>query len=287
MASTRKAIRREIGERYGLSRLLTTTSAGAVGGTTFVVSGEADADQSANAFNNRWSYSTDQDQERRIRLGGFAGATGTFTVSPGFSAQVASAKDIEVWDYFRPSEVHAAINRALQYSVGRRVKDTSITLDQTSVRYQLPSWVRNEDDVLEVYYIAGDNSKFYEIEVPWWKVRPSESAGVRIFQLHLYPPLPSAYTLVLLADKYYDAISTEAATTEAPLEWVAARAAVELLRSRLRRITSEEDRGLQAVFQQALQDERRWRGEYFPEFPRRVMPETPFNLYEDTWYPPF
>lgn len=288
MSSTRAQIRDLMGSTYGLARQLVTTSAGNAGGTTFVVSGEADADASAKTHDGIWAYDVTQAQERRIRVGGFSGTLGTFTVSPAFSAQVAITTTVELWTVARPSEVNAAINRALQRYVGRRVKDTSITLDSVQARYILPTWVRAEDDILEVYvvpYTGSSVSKGYEIEVPWWKVRADELSGVRRHYLHVYPQYSSDYTLVVLAEKFYDALSTEVATTEAPIEWVAARATVELLRGRVRRAEQMKDSGLVAVYQAAREDDMRWRMNYLPAMPQRIMPESPFNLYENSPYP--
>lgn len=287
MGNDREEIRSEILRTYGFGRLLTTTSNGA-DGTKVVVSGDADTNLSSIAAKGKWMWSVPDTQERRVAPSGFDNTTGTYTVAPAFGSTPQSGEKFELWEIARPSRVNEAINRALTRLVGRRVWDTSLTLVGTDTRYALPTWVKSEKDIREVYVIqAGSNlEREYPLQVQWWMVQPYELSGVRSFYLFMRP-IQAGYTLVVQADKHYDALTDETTETEAPLEWVAAAATAELLLPLLWRAAREGDQGLTLLYQAVAAESKRWENEFLPPVPRRIIGPTPVDFLGPKSYPPY
>jgi hypothetical protein len=288
MAKNREELRQEIIRTYGFGRLLTTTSNGA-DGTEVIVSGDADANLSTLAHRGKWIWSVPDAEERRVAPSGFDVSTGKYTVAPAFGTTPQTGEKFELWEIVRPSRVNEAINRALERHVGWRAWDTSITLVSTDTRYELPSWVKSENDVREVYVIPASSSleREYPLPVQWWRVQPFEDTN-RVRKFYLFTrPLSAGYTLVLQADRHYDPLTDETTDTEAPIEWVAAQATVELLLPLLWRAAREGDQGITFLYQAAVSEARKWENEYLPPVGRRLMGPVPVDFLSPGSYPPF
>jgi len=110
-------LRKLVAENLADYRSLTTTSAGAAGGTTIVDTGLAEYAEADGGFPGWWAFTTSgaaTDEERRIKgSGGYTSSSTTLNPSVAFSAQIASGVTYELYKY-RPTLYRDAVNRAIE-----------------------------------------------------------------------------------------------------------------------------------------------------------------------------
>lgn len=127
----------------------TTTSAGAVGGTTLV---DASLPGGDDEWNGKWIVITSGTNAGEIRrVSDYTASTTTITVGSAFTGQVASGVTFELWsERFYPGMVNDAINAAIGAATGLWwVPQTDYSLHATGRerRYALPSGVDAVKDV--------------------------------------------------------------------------------------------------------------------------------------------
>ena len=134
MPTARSALRPLVAEELGGGFLtaLTTSSAGNAGGTTLV-----DTDLASwgnDAFENWWAMITSGTNAGEWRqVTDFVGSSGTLTVAPAYTGQVASAVTYELHRY-NPTQIHLALNEAIKscYADGSLwvpVRDETLVVD--------------------------------------------------------------------------------------------------------------------------------------------------------------
>lgn len=115
-ATARSVIRRLLSEFAGDSRLLTTTSAGNAGGTTWVDTELANLTEDDDGVKG-WvipTAGTNDGEIRRVKaVGGYLAASTTGTVNFAFTNQVASGVTYEL-HFIDPAFKHNAIDRAIE-----------------------------------------------------------------------------------------------------------------------------------------------------------------------------
>lgn len=150
LATVSKAtFRKELAWRVGSWLNGTTSSAGAAGGTTFVMAGLSNYGD--DFFKDQWALLTSGGSSGEWRqITAYASSTGTFTVAPAFSAQVASSVTFELHK-MRPDLYTLACNQAIRsaYPSVYRPVGIHVLVDSDNYEYGLPRGMR---DVLRALY---------------------------------------------------------------------------------------------------------------------------------------
>jgi len=155
-------------------------------------------------FNKGWVYVKSADGESpegEIRfISDFDQETGTITVSPGFSAQLAFGDTVVIWTGVPHHELVEAVKTAIRTTYPhfyRLVQDTSLTIASDTYEYDVPSAI---DKVLQVEISdSNDNISYYRQIRDWEVITQVSSSGTETRKLKLYEghEYSTGYTLRL------------------------------------------------------------------------------------------
>jgi hypothetical protein len=146
---TFQTIRQELAKEMGMYGSGTTTAAGST--STVVDSSQIVSILTTNAWQGGWLKMTSGDASGQVsRIASYAIASGTFTVSPVFSAASGSGKTYELYRDLGPTDLDEAINDALRHVM---VEDEFLLAGDTATaavgrkEYPLPYWVKKKAQV--------------------------------------------------------------------------------------------------------------------------------------------
>lgn len=279
MSSARSAIRQEIGKRIP-GVLVGTASSESTTSTLYDTNEEmmVFAGDGTPDYTGYWLIlpaGSTADRVRRVSR--HDSAAGFVKPSRAWSTPPASGDTYELWPPdLRPTDVDAAINKALPRLT--YLKEQALTLVSGTNTYSLASytWIENERQVLEVYDSWTNSGTTIRREYPWFKVFRNATA----FTLHVWP-IPrsvSGHSVVMETLARYATLSTDAATTDAPLEWIAAAGAVELYKTLRRRTSGQDLSSWERELSVARGELRMATRKYAPRRGRRIMPRTPVDF---------
>ena len=138
---TRKQIRVAVG--YNLGALYVSSTTSEVDTSSIVDTSLRGGD---DAHNGKWVVLTSGSNDEAIRqVSDYTQSSTDMTVTPAFSASVASTVTYELWDErFNPARIHDYINQGILDVTGRAydpVEDTSLFADGSTARFDLPSTI--------------------------------------------------------------------------------------------------------------------------------------------------
>lgn len=108
---------------------------------------------------------------------------------------------------------------------------TQVTLQVANRRRSpLPVWITHRQQVVEVWRRAADHPERVMSAAAWWRTAANPGPMGQGLWLEVDPPPSAGETLLIEGLRAYDPLATDDATTDAPVDWVAQGAVVEVYR---------------------------------------------------------
>jgi hypothetical protein len=207
-------LRQTVADEMGAYASGTTTGAGAANGTTVVDSTSVDLALTGEEYIGGWLQITSGANSGQLRrVSGYDQTTGTFTVSRGFTAQVASGVTWSWYNYLQPSEYDDCINDCLSRLLYEDVWDF-VAAGDDQVRYTLPYYLQN---LLEVLDLAVRDDHEGD-DATWTLLQPGDYwveyiGGVHSIVFAAAPGVGNVYRARLL--RPYSRLTSDTDTTQA------------------------------------------------------------------------
>jgi hypothetical protein len=223
---------------------------------------------------------------RRVIEGGDVASTGTLTFAPALSTAVTSSHSYQVWT-IDPALVVRAIDVALRrMEYVERIPLTVVTDQQLYSLATDAAWVERPSQLLGLeWQDTATTPAQVPLGVQSWRL--TRDRGVYTLNLGRAFTLGQDTVTLVTLRSYWSLDGTPQSggatqgtvlaswTTTAPLEWLAAEAAVELLE---KPVTARMVAARQGEFEQALREARgivkEYRADWQPDVPRRMFART-------------
>ncbi len=138
-------------------------------------------------------------------------------------------------------------------------------------RFPLPSWVRQRQQVVEVWRRAAEHPRRVMTAVNWWRTTVNPGPRGPELWLEADPPPSLGETLLIEGLRAYAPLANDNATTEAPVDWVAQGALVEVYRHLNRDAPAGDVARYAALQRDAALEFQHLSRLYRPRATRRVM----------------
>jgi hypothetical protein len=164
-------------------------------------------------FRGRWIHWETGNQVGRI--GAFTPGTGAMEITPTFTATPTVGDAYSLYRWIDPREITAAINDALEELTYE--DEFLVSGEENRKRYPVPSWLMNEEDILEVESLRSIGNTTGEGEYESWfawggQYRIFATAGEKEF--YFWPTLPVNHVLRFRALRPYVTNYEERLTSE-------------------------------------------------------------------------
>lgn len=234
MSTTRKALRQAVG--YDLAELYVgEVESGTT--TSIICSALVDPDEDPTLYDRAWLKFTEGDAEGDIRpirvtdedLGvtGYVPSTGGLTWARALDDAPGAGDEFELHRLMDPDELDRRINTAITRL--HYLNEETITVVSGQREYALSdyAWLTRRSQVVDVLWVRGSTAlkKTYP-PVNWFRVE--EDAGDLTLHIEPYALETGGQQMVLVAERPYAELATDAATTDCPEDWIRAAAIVEI-----------------------------------------------------------
>ncbi len=138
-------------------------------------------------------------------------------------------------------------------------------------RFPLPSWVTHRQQVVEVWRRSADHPQRVMAAVNWWRTTVNPGLRGPELSLEAEPPPSLGETLLIEGLRAYEPLPSDNATTDAPVDWVAQGALVEVYRHLNRDAPAGDVARYAALQRDAALEFQHLSRLYRPRATRRVM----------------
>ena len=173
--------------------------------------------------------------EATVAPGGFTSRLAVHNLSSGVDLDAITAGG-HAWRRLRLTFVIPDGCEEIEVRLGGTEADAVTRWDQVTLlaanrgRYPLPAWITHRQQVVEVWRRAADHPQRVMSAVTWWRtVSDPGPAGPGLW-LELDPPPSVGEALLIEGLRAYDPLASDHAFTDAPVDWVAQGALVEVYR---------------------------------------------------------
>lgn len=149
--------------------------------------------------------------------------------------------------------------------------DQVVLLAVNRRRFPLPAWVTHRQQVLEVWRRAADHPQRVLTALSWWRTSSNPGPVGPEMWLEVDPPPGAGETLLVEGLRAYDPLSSDEATTDAPVDWVSQGALVDLYRHLHRDAPAGDVARYAALQRDAALEFQHLSRLYRPRATRRVM----------------
>ncbi len=149
--------------------------------------------------------------------------------------------------------------------------DQVILLAVNRRRFPLPAWITHRQQVVEVWRRAADHPQRVLSALSWWRTTSNPGPLGPEMWLEVDPPPGAGETLLIEGLRAYDPLASDEATTDAPVDWVAQGALVELYRHLHRDAPAGDAARYAALQRDAALEFQHLSRLYRPRATRRVM----------------
>lgn len=149
--------------------------------------------------------------------------------------------------------------------------DQVVLLAANRRRFQLPAWITHRQQVVEVWRRAAAHPQRVMSAVTWWRTTASSGPTGLELWLDVDPPPVAGETLLIEGLRAYDALASDEATTDAPVDWVAQGSLVEVYRHLRRDAPAGDVARYEALHRDAALEFQQLSRLYRPRATRRVM----------------
>lgn len=150
--------------------------------------------------------------------------------------------------------------------------DQAILLAAGRRRFPLPGWITHRQQVVEVWRRAAPHPQRVMSAVTWWRTTSNPGPMGPELWLDVDPPPNTGETLLIEGLRAYDPLASDDATTDAPVDWVAQGALVEVYRHLHRDAPAGDVARYAALQHDAALEFQQLSRLYRPRATRRVMP---------------
>lgn len=138
-------------------------------------------------------------------------------------------------------------------------------------RFPLPGWITHRQQVVEVWRRAAEHPQRVMSAAAWWRTTSNPEPIGQGLWLEVDPPPSANETLLIEGLRAYDPLATDDATTDAPVDWVAQGALVEVYRHLNRDAPAGDVARYAALQRDAALEFQHLSRLYRPRATRRVM----------------
>jgi len=149
--------------------------------------------------------------------------------------------------------------------------DQVILLAAGRRRFPLPAWITHRQQVVEVWRRAAAHPQRVMSAVTWWRTTANPGPAGQELWLEVDPPPRLGETLLIEGLRAYDPLASDDATTDAPVDWVAQGALVEVYRHLHRDAPAGDVERYAALQRDAALEFQQLSRLYRPRATRRVM----------------
>ena len=149
--------------------------------------------------------------------------------------------------------------------------DQAILLAANRRRFPLPAWITHRQQVVEVWRRAADHPQRVMSAVTWWRTTSNPGPVGPELWLEADPPPSIGETLMIEGLRAYAPLASDEATTDAPVDWVAQGAQVEVYRHLRRDAPAGDVVRYEALQRDAALEFQHLSRLYRPRATRRVM----------------
>ena len=268
MATTRKELRRQVGNALGALTLGTvqTASTATLTDPTLIDRATTETEYVRNFC--LLASGAHAGQVRRVVS--FDPDSGQLTMAREWGVP-AYGDEYELHALVHPDVIHRAINSALG-ACTRIARATLSPILSGSREYELPSIISRPSQVVNVHWGYGEEPETREWPLAWYAITPNPDL---ILRLRLRPVAPSAADrLIVTYIAPYLPLETDEAECWCPAEWAVAGALVDVYAHIASRATSEDVRRYEKLQYKAAKTFRRLSLAHAPRPARRVqLPE--------------
>ena len=215
--------------------------------------------------------------EASVAPGGFTARLAVHNLTTGVDLDAATAAG-RAWRRMRLTFAIPDGCEEIEVRLGGAEADAATRWDQAILlaagrrRFPLPAWISHRQQVVEVWRRAATHPQRVMSAVSWWRTTSNPGPAGPELWLEADPPPSTGETLLIEGLRAYDPLASDDATTEAPADWVAQGALVEVYRH-LRRDAPAGDAGrYDALQRDAALEFQHLSRLYRPRATRRVMP---------------
>lgn len=190
-----------------------------------------------------------------------------------------NAPTSETYELYPPDFTPQVLDNSLNIGLRKLpyIVEEELEIEDNTNTYTLAyDWLDHERQVLEVYKEITSSSGVVRAEWPWFKVTPNGG----VFTLRIFP-IPHSMTgaqIIIEGRAFYEGLSTDAAETDAPLDWAMAAMEVQLYRQLRNRTLGQDTSRWSAELRDAQQRLTELSKRYAPRRGRRIMPRTPIKM---------
>ena len=138
-------------------------------------------------------------------------------------------------------------------------------------RFPLPAWMTHRQQAVEVWRRAAAHPQLVMSAVTWWRTTANPGPTGSELWLEVDPPPSAGETLLVEGLRAYDPLASDAAATDAPVDWVAQGALVEVYRHLNRDAPAGDVARYTALQRDAALEFQHLSRLYRPRATRRVM----------------
>jgi len=222
MGTSLKDLRQALGEDLGECFVGTVDSATA---TSITDAELADPDEESTKYEGNWLKVVGGEVRRIRSTEGYVPADGRIAWARSLTDVPGVGDEYEIHSLMSAEVLDRLINNGLARCYYTDRQSITVVADQREYALAEYTWITRREQVVNVRAVVGDTAlqKRY-VSLPWFEV--TEDAGV--LTLHIDPI--SYDEMVLLAFRPYEALASDTAETNCPLEWAKAAALMEIYR---------------------------------------------------------